>query len=67
MTPLEKRFLRRRVCALCEQRLDRDSCAALFSPRCSPELIAERRRKCLETYKPRPNRRRTTPPQRAKL
>ena len=48
----EKRFLSRRVCWLCEQRLDRNECLA-FIGRCTPEQMAERRRKCLETYKPR--------------
>ena len=33
----EKLYLSRRVCALCDQRLDRNSCGAIWPPRCTPE------------------------------
>ena len=51
-TRLERRFLSRRECLLCEQRLHRTECGSLYEP-CSAETRAERRRKCLETYRPR--------------
>jgi hypothetical protein len=58
LTPAEKRFLSRRVCWMCEQRLDQDVCLTRYEEwRCTPEQMAERRRKCLETYKPRGARR----------
>lgn len=53
MTPAEKRFLSRRACSWCDQPLDRDWCGATMWTRCTPEQMAERRHKCLETYKPR--------------
>lgn len=53
LTRAERRFLSRRVCWLCEQRLDRDVCLARYRPTCSPEEMATRRRLCLRTYKPR--------------
>jgi hypothetical protein len=56
ITPAEKRFLSRRVCSWCGQRLDRDECGSAYE-RCSAEARARRRRKCLETYKPRGARR----------
>jgi hypothetical protein len=52
MTKGERRFLSRRVCGWCEMPLHRDSCQALYDP-CSSETIALRRRRCLETYRPR--------------
>lgn len=60
LTPAEKRFLSRRLCAWCGQRLDRDGCGAIWK-RCSIVQREERRRKCLETYKPRGARRCLTP------
>jgi hypothetical protein len=53
----EKRFLSRRSCWMCEQHLDRDVCGASPWFSCSAETMADRRRRCLETYKPRLNRR----------
>lgn len=53
MTRNERRFLSQHACNWCEQRLDRDECLARYGERCSPEAMAERRRRCLETYKPR--------------
>jgi hypothetical protein len=56
MTRLERRFLSRRVCGLCERSLDRidtpRDCGAI-GDRCSDDVISERRQRCLETYKPR--------------
>jgi len=52
MTPGEKRFLSRRVCYWCEMPLDREQCGSPFE-QCAPEVREDRRRRCLETYKPR--------------
>lgn len=53
LTKGEKRFLSRRVCGLCEQPLTRKDCGAMLFPKCSAEVIADRRARCLKTYKPR--------------
>jgi hypothetical protein len=52
LTKNERRYLARRSCLLCEQRLDRDSCGSLFGPRCTPEFLADRRARCLAEYRP---------------
>jgi hypothetical protein len=52
MNKLEKRFLSRRGCFLCEARLDQDVCGAI-GDRCSKEMMEKRRRDALKTYKPR--------------
>jgi hypothetical protein len=52
LTKGEKRYLRRFVCYLCDQRLDRGWCGAVFG-RCSDEIMEERRRNCLRSYRPR--------------
>jgi hypothetical protein len=52
MTRLEKRFLSRRECFLCGMRLDQEGCQGVWE-RCTPEIRADRQRRCLETYKPR--------------
>jgi hypothetical protein len=49
----EKLYLSRRVCALCEQRLDRNSCGAIWPPRCTPEQIEIRRQAALAQYRQR--------------
>lgn len=53
---LVRRYLSRRVCWLCEQRLDRinkpgDCCA--IDHRCAQETIDKRRASCLAGYRPR--------------
>jgi len=52
LTRNEKKFLSRRVCALCEHPLDREGCSAIYG-HCSEETRLRRREKCLATYKPR--------------
>ena len=52
LTKLEKLFLSRRECAWCNQRLDRNSCAAIEEP-CEDSDIINRRKRCLKTYKPK--------------
>ena len=52
LSRLERLYLSRRACFLCEARLDRDECFAI-GERCSQAVRDERRRKCLATYKPR--------------
>lgn len=48
----ERRFLSRRRCALCEWPLHKPGCRAIFHG-CDEESRIERRKRCLETYKPR--------------
>lgn len=52
LTKGEKRYLSRHYCRLCETPLDRDGCGANFG-KCTPELRADRRKRCLAGYKPR--------------
>jgi hypothetical protein len=56
LTRLERRYLSRRICWLCDQRLDRTVCLAFHEPRCTREQMHERRLKCLEHYRPRQRR-----------
>jgi hypothetical protein len=53
MTRNEKLYLSRRVCALCEQRLDRSSCGAIWPPRCTEEQMEACRQAALRCYRPR--------------
>lgn len=54
LTKHEKRFLSRRICALCEIPLSRDCCGAIFhGANCTPDSRTKRREACLATYKPR--------------
>jgi hypothetical protein len=53
LTRLERAYLARHVCWLCDQRLDRDSCAAAFGPPCSRSQRHQRRMDCLKHYRPR--------------
>lgn len=55
MTRHERRYLSRRSCWLCDQRLDRDSCGSLVE-KCSIEVRNRRREACLARYKPRSRR-----------
>lgn len=48
----EKRFLSRRECALCGMPLNKPGCGAIYG-QCDEETRIERRKRCLETYKPR--------------
>jgi len=52
LSKLEKLFLSRRVCGLCEQALHRNSCGAIWDG-CKDSDIISRRKSCLETYRPR--------------
>jgi hypothetical protein len=47
---LARRYLSRRVCWLCEYRLDRAGCGAIWEP-CSAEVRARRRAACLKSYR----------------
>lgn len=55
LTKNQRRFLSRRVCALCDMPLDRDGCGAIFQ-QCSEQVRKDRRERCLATYKPRTRR-----------
>jgi len=52
LNKLEKLFLSRRVCGLCEQALDRNLCGSIWGG-CEDSDIISRRKSCLKTYKPR--------------
>ena len=52
LTRLEKAWLKRRVCWLCEMRLDRNACGSMGA-RCTTEQHDARRGKALASYKPR--------------
>jgi hypothetical protein len=52
LTRLQKRYLSRRICWLCEQPLDRDWCGAIYE-QCPEEVREERRLDCLKHYRPR--------------
>lgn len=52
-TKLQRRYLSRRVCFLCEQPLNSDYCGAIFEGKCAPEVIEQRRSDCLKEYRPR--------------
>jgi hypothetical protein len=54
LTTKERRFLARRICGWCYQRLDRDSCSAIYrNCICTPEYRASRRETLLKVvYKP---------------
>ena len=52
-TPLQKRYLHRHVCFLCDMRLDSDFCLSMYGPRCSEKTKGKRRADCLKHYKPR--------------
>jgi hypothetical protein len=55
-TKLQKRYLKRFVCFLCEQPLSRDDCAAIYGDwKCTAEIIEQRRADCLTHYRPRTN------------
>lgn len=50
---LERQYLSRRVCALCEHRLDLPGCGVLFDDPCQEDIRIKRRNKCLSKYRPR--------------
>lgn len=52
----ERRYLKGRCCALCDQGLDRVGCGSLFEA-CEEEQRIKRREACLREYKPRYGRR----------
>jgi hypothetical protein len=52
LSKLEKRFLSRRCCGLCDHPLDQAGCSAIYEA-CPEELRMDRRTRCLKTYKPR--------------
>lgn len=54
----QRRYLSRRMCALCDHSLDQPGCGACMGPACPEEVRIERRMRCLAAYRPRPNRRR---------
>ena len=56
LSRLEKRFLSRRICWLCEQQLDLPRCGSMYGDTrqdCTKDIRVERRKECLKTYKPR--------------
>lgn len=52
----QRRYLARRVCGLCELPLDRAGCGGIYEA-CPEDVRIERRRRCLDEYRPRPQRR----------
>ena len=53
LTKGEKRYLKRFICLLCEQTLDKDWCGAIWPDACDAAKREDRRRRCLVGYKPR--------------
>ena len=53
LTPLQRRYLSRRLCWLCDYPLNRTGCPEGVDP-CTEEVRIERRKCCLKEYKPRP-------------
>lgn len=51
-TKLERLYLSRRVCAFCEQPLNRE-CGSIFGPKCTDVELIIRAERCLAKYKPR--------------
>lgn len=49
----ELRYLKRKECFLCESRLDRFECAAIFKEPCTQEFLANRARTCLKSRRQR--------------
>jgi hypothetical protein len=49
LTRNERRYRSRLSCMLCEQRLDRSSCGAVWPPRCTPEQMEARRQAALSS------------------
>lgn len=52
LTKLERQYLSRRVCYLCEAKLNTDHCYAVYE-KCTKETRDKRRADCLSHYKPR--------------
>lgn len=52
LTNGQMRHLAARMCFLCEHRLNRPGCSALYG-RCSNAVAAKRQADCLASYKPR--------------
>lgn len=55
LTKGQKRRLSRYICTLCEVRLDRDWCSAIYE-QCTSEDREKRRQSCLAGYRPRGGR-----------
>lgn len=55
LDPLKKRYLSRRVCALCEHPADVPGCGNFYEA-CPEDVRVERRERCLNEYKPRPRK-----------
>lgn len=57
LSEAQRRFLSRRVCALCEIPLHRDICGAVYGRHLCTQAVRDKRRAdCLATYKPRRGR-----------
>jgi hypothetical protein len=56
LTKNARRFLARRVCGGCEMPLDRTGCGSYLMPPCPWKGRWKRRRRCLQSYKPRQRR-----------
>jgi hypothetical protein len=53
LTKNQRRYLRRKVCGLCDMPLSEDSCGSIYGPACTKEFLKDRRTRCLLEYKPR--------------
>jgi uncharacterized protein with PIN domain len=49
LTKLERRYLKRRVCMLCDQPLSSVGCGAIFDE-CPEEVRVDRRKDCLKHF-----------------
>jgi hypothetical protein len=49
----ELRYLKRCECLLCDQRLDRFDCSAIWREPCTEAFMVERAKRALLSYKPR--------------
>ena len=47
VTKSERRRLWDFECGLCSQKLARETCSAIWAPRCTEEQMRDRRRRCL--------------------
>lgn len=52
----ERRYLAMRECAWCDQPMDRPGCGAIYEA-CPEQVRINRRKRCLDEYQPRLNRR----------
>ena len=57
MDKYQRRFLKNKVCGLCEYELNKPGCGGFFGRACSEQTRVNRRDRALKHYNPRINRR----------